>query len=293
MIFYSLTSLIFYIILLFMTGLLFGTAGIPRSAKKDGVLGGLARIKELGLDAMELEFVRGVNMSPDQARLVNIARKELGVRLSVHAPYFINFNAREKYKRTASVNRIMDSARIGALAGATGVVFHAGFYLGDPAKKVYQVIKKEIRPIIQQLKRKKINITLRPELTGKASQFGSLDEVLRLAKELKDISFCFDVSHLHARHAGKYNTAVEYERVIKKIRRSLGVRALSQMHFHLSGIHYTAKGERNHLNLKDSDFNYRDWLKVLKRNQVSGVVICESPNLEDDALLLKRTYEKL
>jgi deoxyribonuclease-4 len=65
------------------------------------------------------------------------------------------------------------------------------------------------------------------------------------------------------------------------------------MHIHVSGIAYGGKGEIKHLNLKESDFQYTELLKALKDYDVKGIVICESPNLEEDALLLQATYDTL
>ena len=61
---------------------------------------------------------------------------------------------------------------------------------------------------------------------------------------------------------------------------------------HISGIEYGSNGEKNHLILKESDFNYPDLLVALKEFNVRGLVICESPNLEEDALLLSKTYNE-
>ena len=65
------------------------------------------------------------------------------------------------------------------------------------------------------------------------------------------------------------------------------------MHMHVSGIEYGPRGEKKHLTLKDSDFNYKELLRALKNMDCAGFVICESPNLEDDALLLQRCYKRL
>ena len=65
------------------------------------------------------------------------------------------------------------------------------------------------------------------------------------------------------------------------------------MHIHVSCIDYGDKGERKHLNLKESDFQYAELLKALKDYDAKGIVICESPNLEEDALLLQATYNEL
>lgn len=271
--------------------LLFGTAGVPRSSKASDTLSGLERIKELGLDFMELEFVQGVRMEEPLARKVAEKREKLGLHLTVHGPYFINLNAREPYKIEASQKRIYDSARIGAICGAESVTFHAGFYLGDPPEKTCQAIKKNLQTVLKQLKQEKINIRLSPELTGKPSQFGSLDELLHLASELEGVALCIDFSHLHARSGGKYNSYEEFAVALKKVKKSLGPKALEELHIHTSGIKYSAKGELAHLDLSDSDMNYRDLLRALKDYQVGGFLVCESPNLETDAALMKRYYE--
>ncbi|APM39669.1 hypothetical protein BS101_13445 [Clostridium kluyveri] len=65
------------------------------------------------------------------------------------------------------------------------------------------------------------------------------------------------------------------------------------MHIHISGIRYSEKKERNHLPFLKSDFNYVDCLRSLKEFKAKGCIICESPMLEKDALMLKNTYEKL
>jgi deoxyribonuclease IV len=272
--------------------LVFGTAGIPRSALKQDTISGLERIKELGLDAMELEFVRGVHLTPSAALAIAQAKTRLGLRLTCHAPYFINLASVEPAKVKASIKRILDSARISSLCGAESVTFHAGFYMQLPPETVYQTIKQNITQIIEILRKEKIAITLKPELTGKPTQFGSLEELTQLASEINDLGICIDFSHLHARNNGKYNSYAELSQALKKVKQQLGEAGLSNLHIHTSGIEYTAKGERKHLNLKESDMNYRDLIKALKDNNAGGILICESPNLEEDALLLQKEYRK-
>ena len=50
---------------------------------------------------------------------------------------------------------------------------------------------------------------------------------------------------------------------------------------------------KEHLTLPESDMNYPAVLRVLADCDVSGWLICESPNLEEDALLLKHEYTKI
>jgi len=62
--------------------------------KRDDSISGITRVCELGLGCMELEFVRGVKMGEKTARAVHEVAEKLGIRLSVHAPYYINLNGR-------------------------------------------------------------------------------------------------------------------------------------------------------------------------------------------------------
>jgi len=271
----------------------FGTAGIPLSTEPYNTLSGIARVRALGLDAMELEFVRNVNVSMEMAPEVKKTAKEKDVALSCHASYFINLSSKDKEKKMASIKRLLDAAVRAYECGAFSVCFHAGFYQKENPQKVYETIKEAIAAVLDMLKKKGINIWIRPETTGKSSQFGSLDEIIALSKELENVMPCIDFSHMHARSAGKLNSYKEFAEILEKIEKELGKKALNEMHIHVSGIEYSAKGERNHLNLANSDFKYKELLKALKEFECKGVVISESPNIEGDAVKMKEFYENL
>jgi deoxyribonuclease-4 len=124
-----------------MAGLLFGTAGIPTSTYPQTTADGIRRVAALGLDCRELAFVRGVYLNKAEAGAVAGVARNNGVRLSAHAPYFLNFNAREDKKRRVSQGMLHNAARIAHLCGAKDVVFHPGFYMGDPPERAYDTIK--------------------------------------------------------------------------------------------------------------------------------------------------------
>ncbi len=273
-------------------GLLFGTAGVPRSTKIKSTQSGIERIAELGLGCVEMEFVQGVKMSEAGARLVAETAARTGVKLSAHAPYFINFNAHELEKIKASQERLLQTARIAWLCRAESIVFHTAFYLGDSPEKAYNTVKKHLRETLTQLKEENNLVCIRPETMGKASQFGTIEEILNLCAELEGLGICIDFAHWHAR-SGDFNSYREFASILLQIEEKLGRAALDNMHIHISGIAYGGKGEIKHLNLKESDFQYAELLKALKNYNVKGIVICESPNLEEDALLLQATYNTL
>lgn len=275
-----------------MQQLLFGTAGIPLSTTPSTTEAGIERIAELGLGALEIQFVQGVKMSPKSALAVAQVAARHRVALSAHAPYFINLNAREPDKVSASKERIIQTARIAQLCGAESIVFHAAFYLSSPPASTYTTVKRHLQEIIQRLRQEGNGVWLRPEVTGKGSQFGNLEEVLRLSSELEGVAPCLDFAHWHAR-TGEANSYAEFRDILNRVEEKLGREALERMHIHLSGIAYGKQGETKHLLLQESDFRYEELLRALKEKQVNGVVICESPNLEGDALLLQQTYQAL
>jgi deoxyribonuclease IV len=269
--------------------LLFGTAGVPRSTKGKNSISGIERVRELGLDCMELEFVQGVRMSEKGAKNVHEAGNKENVFLSVHAPYYVNLNSLEEKKLKASLERIYQAARIGSLCGAESIVLHAAFYQKSSNQEAYDMVSKALQKITQQLLDEGISVVLRPETMGKRTQFGTLEEVLSLSSEIEGIMPCLDFSHMHARE-GRQNSYSEFIAILAKVEESLGKEGLLNMHMHISGIEYNRNGEKKHLTLKESDFNYPELLVAIKEFKITGMAICESPNLEEDGLLLRNIY---
>jgi len=270
--------------------ILFGTGGIPNSAKGGTAADGLLRLKELGLDAMELEFVHQVWMNRIQAMKLKEVAKENKIALTCHGSYYINLNSPDKKKWHASITRILKAAEIANLAGAHSVTFHPGYYQKSSPEEAYANIKEALLKITDELKKKKITIRISLETTGKHSQFGSLQEILKLSKEIKQVWPCIDFAHLHARANGTLTTTRDFDNIFKEVRSYLGNKGLKDLHMHVSGINYSDKGERNHLTLKDSDFKIKQLVQSFKKNKVSGILICESPSLEIDAEYTKKLY---
>ncbi len=273
--------------------LVFGTAGIPLSTPKKTSIDGIRRVRELNLGAMELEFVRGVKMSRSTAREVRAVANSLGVILTAHAPYYINLNSQDQDKVRASIERILETARVGSESSAFSIVFHPAYYGNDTPQAVYKRVRDSLKYIVKVLRDEGVEIWIRPETMGGLAEFGDLDEVISLAEDVEMVLPAIDFAHLHARSLGRYNTFEEISSVLAKLEKRLGRIALDSMHIHISGIEYGGRGEIKHINLDESDLNYRDILRALKDFRARGVVISESPNIEGDAVLMRNTYESL
>lgn len=271
-----------------MDKLNFLTAGIPLRTEPKDYENAFRVLKEMDLDGIELEFVHGVRMSPASQKTVKKASEKFVI--TAHGPYYINLNSKEQEKIDASVVRIIDTALMADKAGAYSITYHAAFYMGNDKKLVYERVAEQTKKIINVVEKENLKVWIRPETTGKSTQWGDLDEVIKLSKEFKQVLPCIDFSHLHARSGGKFNTYDEFCNILDRIGSEIGQYALDNFHMHLAGIAYSDKGERNHLNLKDADMNYKDLLKALKKFNVKGALICESPNIEEDCKLLKEYY---
>ncbi|NLJ81280.1 MAG: TIM barrel protein, partial [Firmicutes bacterium] len=240
-----------------MVKLRIGTAGMPASTKPRNSLNGIKRIHELGLDHMELEFVRGVRMGAETAEAIGALAKRKDVSLTVHAPYYINLNSAEPEKIEASKDRILNSARIGALAGAESVTFHPAYYHDDHPRRVYERVLLHIGEILAVMEEENLKIRLSPETTGSLSQFGTLEELVQLGEDLPGVYPCLDFAHLYARSLGKFNRYEDFAGALRLIAKKLGGQALQKMHIHLSGIEYGPRGERRHLPLEETQLNYK------------------------------------
>ncbi len=278
-----------------MNTFLFGTVGSPISTPKKpgGSVGAIQTLSSLGLFALELGWVQSVRVSEETCAVIRKEADEKQVHLSVHAPYFINLNANEE-EWPKSRQRLMDAARYGNLAGATDIIFHPGSYFEQPPADVLKVALPRLADCVAELRKNGNPVTLRPETMGKSAMLGSLEDTLIMSKEIPGVLPCLDFAHLHARPGdGTMNSSQEWENLLTDYQKYLGTESLHAIHIHLSGIEYTAKGEKNHLPLRESDLNITALLKTLKDAGCAGRILCESPVMEEDSLYMKSLWESL
>lgn len=270
----------------------FGTVGSPISTpvKPGGSVGAIQQLASLGLDALELGWVQSVRVTESTCAAIKSESQKHNVAVSVHAPYFINLNASEE-EWPKSRKRLMDAAHYGFLAGATDIVFHPGSYFGKPPEEVMPLVIERLQGCVQELRDNGNTVTLRPETMGKSAMIGSLEDCIAMSLAGPQVLPCIDFAHLHARAGdGSINSYAEWSYTLTRLREALGGEALSCLHIHLSGIEYSLKGERNHLPMLESDFKLNDLLKALKDFRCSGRILCESPVMEEDALLIKTRW---
>jgi deoxyribonuclease-4 len=261
-----------------------GTAGIPGSSPERTTAGGIRRVAQMGLHSMEVEFVRGVNMSPALAAEAGKVAGKAGVRLSVHAPYYINLCNPEKAKD--SMKRIMESCHRGHLMGAEVIVFHPGYYGKLSKEDALGRVSGACGEMAAALEDNGFSVKLGLETTGKTSQFGTVDEILSICGENRHCVPVIDWSHLFAKYQGK----VDFGSVLTKVTDA----GYGRLHTHFSGIEFTEKGERRHLRIDSRQPDFMEVAKVILAGGLHEInIICESPAPDQDALAMKNMLEGL
>ncbi|MEM4082830.1 MAG: deoxyribonuclease IV [Saccharolobus sp.] len=271
-----------------MAKIYLGPAGIPHASKKRNTIEGIKTVKELGLNAMEVEFVQGVRMSKDTAKEAGQVAKELGIRLSVHAPYFINLCSDDQEKVEASKKRIIETADRAELMGADAIAIHIAFYEKDKAKECYEKVKSELGEVVDNARSMGIkNVKFGVETMAKETAFGTLDEVISISKEIKGVIPYIDWAHTFARQGGQIN----YGEIIDRLVKELG---LTHINSHFESLE-NRKGKYvdEHIPIDYNSPPFEPLAKEILKRDISITLICESPELERDALKMKEVLVNL
>jgi deoxyribonuclease-4 len=275
---------------------IFGTVGSPLSTPKKpgGTPGGILRLRELKLDTLELAWVQSVRVSDETCAVIKSTAQQANLALSVHAPYYINLNAQTKDMWAAGRDRLLAAARAGYKAGATDIIFHPGSYMKDEPAAANKIAVQRLAEVAAQLQAEGVKVTLRPETMGKSAMLGTLEETIAWSRAIDGVLPCIDFAHLHARTGdGSFNSYQEFSAALKLVKSGLGKRGLQSLHIHLSGIDYGPKGEKKHLPLKDADLKYKELFRALIDAKAGGRILCESPLMEEDALVMQKAYRRL
>jgi deoxyribonuclease-4 len=266
--------------------LFFGPAGNPPSARstEDGV----RLVSSLGLNALEVEFVRGVRMKREEARRVGRTAAELGVRLSAHAPYYINLNSRDPDIIKRSKEHILLTMDIAHELGAGIIVVHAGFYSEMPPEAATEIMAQGVAEVRERADAAGCSdVVLGLETMGKKASWGTFREMRRVCSLVKNVQPVVDFAHIHARGHGSVRTAADFENILAEFERFNS----PFLHAHFTGIEWGPSGEKRHLELSAASPDFRLLAPLLHERKYDIALICESPLLERDAMVMKNIAE--
>lgn len=254
-------------------------------------------VERMGLNAFEYQCGRGVRVNPDTAATLKDEFSRRGLRMSLHAPYYISLSGVEEDKRLASIGYILESARAARLLGADRIIVHSGSCSKITREQALTLAKDTIKRAMEELDGEGLgDISVCPETMGKMNQLGTLDEVLELCCIDDRLIPCIDFGHLNARTLGGMNSLEAFETVFEALRNKLGSDRMKTFHSHFSKIEYTENGgEKRHLTFEDKVYgpSFEPLAELIVKHGCSPVIICESAGTQsEDAAEMQRLYVK-
>ncbi|RYD03863.1 endonuclease IV [Desulforamulus aquiferis] len=261
----------------------FGSAGAPDSFYGAGFKSSLdmpAWLAGQGLNAYEYQCSRGVRIKEEMAGELGKRARQHGIKLSIHAPYYINLSTEDPEKRLKTKGYILDSLRAASWMGATTVVFHPGGGPGDNRLETFRRAKVCLAEVLEEIKAEGLDdILLAAETMGKINQIGSLEEILELCQLGEQVVPCVDFGHLHAVSQGGLQGIEDFALILNKITDAIGVQALKTLHMHFSPVEFTRAGEKKHWTLKESHLygpEFAPLAQLIAERGMEPTVICES-----------------
>ncbi len=252
-------------------------------------------VKERGLDCFEYSFGRGVRLSEPKALAIGNAFEYVGVEISVHAPYFINFANPDDEMAAKSYDYVLDSARALRLMRGHRVVFHpAAQGKVDRTVAVDKTVErlKVLRDYIYLNNMQELMFC--PETMGKLAQIGTVEEITQFCEIDKVYTPCVDFGHVNAREQGSLKTVTDYKDRLEYMIDRLGYERMKHFHVHFSKIQYGAKGEIKHLTFADRVFGpeFEPLAQALCELRLEPYIVSESDGTQaEDARLMKDMYE--
>ncbi len=278
----------------------FGPSGNSDSFYNQGfksTLDAAAWLKNMGLDAYEYSFGRGIGLSLDMAAKIGRTMAENGIMPSVHAPYYINLANPDPQKRQTSLSYILDSAVRAKEMGADRVVVHVGSPMKMPREEALKNCRDGLISAQKLLDENNLaGIHLCPEAMGKKGQIGNLEETLDFCRLEERFIPCLDFAHIHALHQGRLNTIADFEDVLNIGENILGLERMRNMHVHFSTIEYTSAGEKRHRTFAEAEFGprFHHLAPLLNKRRYTPRIICECRGTQaEDAAEMKKIWEAL
>lgn len=254
-------------------------------------------VKAMGLNAFEYQCGRGVNIGKEKAEELGKLAAQEGVRLSLHAPYYISMSGVEEEKRLHSIDYIVSSAEAVDRMGGDRIVVHTGSCGKISREEALALALDTMKKALTALDDRGLgHVHICPETMGKINQLGTLEEVIALCESDERLIPCIDFGHLNARTMGQLAADPNgYREILDAIRNRLGEERGRNFHAHFSKIEYTAGGEKCHLTFADTVFGpeYEPLMELLAARGCTPTVICESAGTQAaDAAAMRRCYER-
>lgn len=265
-----------------------GPAGIPLSCKGRTIKDGVIYTRNLELDAIQVQFVRGIRTAEEEALEVGRVAKEANVEVHVHAPYYTNL-AGDEANTEMAFDKIITAGALADAMGAKTLAIHCGLYSDAGPEKTMEIMVQNIAQIRDAFKDDGLKVKLGLETSGKQAIFGSLEEILEVCKQVPGVIPILDFAHIHARTNGSLQSQEDFQKVFDACK----FLNLPEYVIHFTGILYENGNERHHLPIKKGDLRFEPLVECILDNNYDTTLISHSPILEHDAMYMKIVLDRV
>jgi deoxyribonuclease-4 len=253
-----------------------GPSGLPDLPSFEDMAAWLAAE---GYAAVEIGFVSGFWLSYDDAPELAAALRERDIVVSVHAPLaaFMGHAEREK-KFKMALGMLDHTAGLAKAVGAEVIVFHPGFLLGRNREQTIHDVVDQLGDLRARLESKDRLVPFGIEVMGRVRDFGSIDDVIEISRQVDFVQPVLDFAHMHATSDGAYTDVDAFASALEAADGAMepGV----PFHIHFSDIAYANRNETKHLPYGEGTLRAEPLRDALARFDRPATVISESP---DDA----------
>lgn len=267
----------------------FGPAGIPLSCKGRTVKDGIKEIQGLGLNAMEIQLVRGKIKNFDTLNLITEIAQDLDVSLSLHTQYYMDLVEADGIIDT-SINAIEYTGIVAKELNAKYVVNHVGPHGNSSENEAIEKVVKNVRQLRDYYRKNGIKAKISLETAGRQDVFGSLDEILAVCKRVEDVVPALNFAHIHARGNGSLKTREDFQNVFDKVNNALD---LNEYYTHFSGVAYHNGNAEHYTPIKKGDYKFDFLSECFVENDYNITIISDTPLLEHDAMYMKLILERV
>ena len=223
----------------------------------------------------------------DLAQTKALARA-LDVDLTLHAPYYVDFFGSQE-ARERSTRQIQWASVLAEGLGARMAVTHLGFYGPGSRSDSVQELTRIARELSDWLKvYSKGTVHLGIEPSGHPDVFGSREEILEVAHQVKGVVPILNLPHLAARERRTFDTPDDLRPVVEEFVAASG----GELYMNFAGVEFYGPGEFRLTPIKRGQARFDPVAELFADREYDVTVISSSPLLEHDAMYMKLLYER-
>ncbi len=210
--------------------------------------------------------------------------RELDVELSLHAPYYMDLLGDDDIS-TRSYEHLKWSMVIAKGMGAKRIITHTGFYHKGKkeslrrAKDIYSTLGNEF-PVEKGFP------YIGVETSGKSEIFGTVEELISIARRVKEVEPIMNLPHIHSLSNGGLIELKNFEEMVNTFKKF----AKNELYVEYAGVSYRSGNEVKIMPIKYGDLKFETFSELLVEDEDDYNIISFSPLLEHDAQYMELIF---